>query len=166
MTFHTTPQFHATIVHHMLFFTTPFRTTSHSVFHPGHGHSTSYNIPFHITPYNKCISYVVSFYSALITQYHFTLPSPPSIISLCPHHPVSFHSALITQYHFTRPSSPSIILLCPHHPPLLLWTLITLPVCVKLCAIGFVRVFRPYGIYVICRVQIAFHITLLNSTPH
>ena len=65
MTFHTTQQFHTTISHHTLFFTTPFCTTSHSVVHPGHSHSTSYNIPFHITPYNKYISSVASFKSAL-----------------------------------------------------------------------------------------------------
>jgi len=65
MTFHTTPQFHTTISHHTLFFTTPFCTTSHSVVHPGLRHSTSYNIPFHITPYNKYISSVVPFNSAL-----------------------------------------------------------------------------------------------------
>ena len=65
--FHTTRQFHATISHYTLFFTTPFCTTSHSVVHPGHRHSTSYNIPFHITPYNKYISSVASFKSALKT---------------------------------------------------------------------------------------------------
>ena len=104
MTFHITLQFHSTISHHMLFkFTTPFCTTSHSVVHPGHRHSTSYNIPFHITPYNfACVSEVVC--------------------------------------HWFR-------------------------VCVCVC------VFRPHStsqccsVYVISRVQIAFHITLLNSTP-
>ena len=68
MTFHTTPQFHTTISHHTLFLTTPFCTTSHSVVHPGHRHSTSHNIPFHITPYNKYISSAASFYSALNTH--------------------------------------------------------------------------------------------------
>ena len=68
MTFHTTPQFHTTISHHTLFFTTPFCTTSHSVVHLGHRHSTSYNIPFHITSYNKYISSLVSFKSALSTH--------------------------------------------------------------------------------------------------
>ena len=40
---------HTAISRHTLFFTTPFCTTSHSVVHPGHRHSTSYNMPFHIT---------------------------------------------------------------------------------------------------------------------
>ena len=64
MSFHTAPQFHATISHHTLFFTTPFCTTSHSLVHSGHRHSTSYNVPFHITTYNKYISSIV-FKSAL-----------------------------------------------------------------------------------------------------
>ena len=71
MTFHTTRQFHTTILHDMLLFIAPFCTTSHSVVHPGHRHSTSYNIPFHITPYNKYLSSVpsvVSFKSALKTR--------------------------------------------------------------------------------------------------
>ena len=66
MAFHTTPQFHATISHRTLFFTTPFCTTSHSVVHPGHGHSTSYNIPFRVT--NIYLPSVVSFNSALNTH--------------------------------------------------------------------------------------------------
>ena len=68
MTFHTAPQFHATISHHTLFFTTPFCTTLDSVVHPHHRHSISYDIPFYITPYNKYISSVVSFNSALNTH--------------------------------------------------------------------------------------------------
>ena len=67
MSFHTAPQFHATISHHTLFFTTPFCTTSHSLVHSGHRHSTSYNVPFHITTYNKYISSIV-FKSALKTH--------------------------------------------------------------------------------------------------
>ena len=103
MTFHTTPQFHATISHHTLFFTTPFCTTSHTVVRPGHRHSTSYNI---------------------------------------------LHHTLERIYIFRSVDS-------------------YLPVCVKLCVIGFVRVSVWSGhiphhkccIYVISRVQIAFHIT-------
>ena len=132
MTFHTAPQFHATISHYTLFFTTPFCTTSHSVVHPRHRHSISYHIPFYITPYNKYISSVVSFNSA-------PPPPPPP----------------------------------PQHPSFLLWTLITLPVCVKLCAIGFVRVCVSSGhilhhkccsVHVISRVPIAFHASQLLAT--
>ena len=69
-----------TISHHTLFFTTPFCTTSHSVIHPGHRHSTSYNIPFHVTPYNKCVSSVASFNSALKTH---LLSSGLCLLYLC-----------------------------------------------------------------------------------
>ena len=122
MTFHTTPQFHATISHHTLSFTTPFCTTSHFVVHPGHRHSTSYNIPFHITLYSKYISSVASFKSALKT-----VPSRPLV-------------------------SISKLVFYAQSRAILIWTLITLPVCVKLCAIAFVRVCVPA--------------TLLSSTPH
>ena len=123
MTFHITPQFHATISHHTLFFTTPFCTTSHSVVHPGLRHSTPYNIPFHITPYNKYISSVVPFNSAL--NAHFS--------------PLDFDYFVCVREvvcHWFRACVCSGHI--PHH--------------------------KCRSVYVINRVQITFHITLLHTT--
>ena len=124
MTFHTTPQFHATISHHTLFFTTPFCTTSHSVVHPGHRHSTSYNIPFHITPYNKYISSVASFKSALKTP------------SFSPLDSAYFACVREVECH-----------------------------CFRACVCsGHISHHKCCSIYVISRVQIAFHTTQLRTT--
>ena len=95
---------------------------SHSVVHPGHRHSTSYNIPFHIAPYKKYISSVASFNSA--------------------------HK----------------------HPPILIWTLITLLVCVKLCAIRFMRVCVPATLHITSAVVfmqlVGFKLHFTSHTSH
>ena len=112
---------HTAISHHRF---TPYTSSPrhsaplHTVDHPGHRHSTSYNISFHITPYNKYISSVV------------------------------FNSALKTHLF-----SSGLWLLC-----LCAWSCVPLVSCV--CS-GYIPHHKCCSIYVISRVQIAFHITLL-----
>ena len=122
MTFHTTPQVHATISHNALFFTTPSCTPSHSVVHHArpHGHSTSYHSTSH----------------------------------------------LMTQIYIYRS-------ICPQDPSFLLWTPILclcawncVPLVSRVCArcSDHIPHRKCCSVYVISRVQIAFHSTPLHTT--
>ena len=78
---HSTPHCNFTPPFHTIRSSSPHHSAPlHTVVHPGHRHSTSYNIPFHITPCNKYISSVV-FNSAHKT--HLFPPSGLWLLCLC-----------------------------------------------------------------------------------
>ena len=103
--------------------------------------------------------------------HHFTLcsPSRPQTFHIIQHtistshlitniylpSVVSFNSALNTHLF-----SSGLWLLC-----LCAWSCVPLVSCVCVCS-GHIPHHKCCSVYVISRVQIAFHITLLNSTPH
>ena len=141
----------------MLHITLSIHTTKHLKSHHGIPHHTAISC-HHFTPY-ALLHYTI--------LHHFTLCSPSR--------PQTFHTIQHTIPHHTlQQIFCSIIEICPQDPPILLCTLDYFPcVCQVVChwfhacvCTGHIPHHECCSVYVISRTQIAFHITLLNSTPH